>query len=199
MRTRKVHRAGFSLIEVLLAVGLLAILGTKVLLVMKEANDVGTKDASEMALEDQVLQVLDRIAYAVMGADRDQLTPDEESPVFSEALTFTVSLGVEEGEVVWSDPEKVGIDEGNAAQVVYIQNPEAVDPQRVVWTNIARPFLEGEFPNGIDDNGNGLVDEKGLVFALQGDMVTIELTLERPLSNGETVVQHGMTRVTIRN
>ena len=43
-----------------------------------------------------------------------------------------------------------------------------------------REFLEGEIPNGKDDNGNGRVDERGLCFVLEGEILRILLTLEQP-------------------
>ncbi|MCP3914576.1 MAG: hypothetical protein GY711_03345 [bacterium] len=40
------------------------------------------------------------------------------------------------------------------------------------------PFLEGEVPNGMDDNGNGLIDEKGFSFVRDRRAMTVRLTLE---------------------
>ena len=103
-----------------------------------------------------------------------------------------VSKKVENGAVVWGDPEEIS---GANAQVVWSQNPGDPDERRVVWSNVVRPFLEGEIQNGTDDNQNGLIDEKGLNFTLQGNRVTIRLTLERARNAGSDLCGRLMTRV----
>jgi hypothetical protein len=57
-----------------------------------------------------------------------------------------------------------------------------------VLSNIVRPFLEGEIPNGIDDNGNGIIDEKGLSFVVNEGSVTIRLTIGRQVA-GQAVIE----------
>jgi hypothetical protein len=60
--------------------------------------------------------------------------------------------------------------------------------------------LEGETENGEDDNGNGLVDEPGLCFALEGTELSVRLTVARRLANGGPVVrQSAETVVLARN
>ena len=191
--------AGFTIIEVAIALVLLAVVSIKIALLLDMASTSETEDAAEMALEDQTRRVLDQIAFAVMGANRETLFPDPESPTYSEEVQYEISLGVQDGQVVWSDPEQIGLEDGNDARVLWLQNPNQLEERRVVWCNIVRPFLEGEVLNGVDDNGNGLVDEKGLNFTLQGNMVAIRLSLERVRSNGETITNSVETQVTLRN
>lgn len=69
----------------------------------------------------------------------------------------------------------------------------------MVWTSLARPFLEGEVLNGVDDNGNGLIDEQGLSFTLFGDSVTIRLSIAQTNPEGEEITQTVETVVTVRN
>ena len=193
------RRAGFTVIEVSIAVVLVVIVGIKVALLLDMASAAETEDAAEMVLEDQTHRVLDQIAFAVMGANRETLFPDPESPTHSAEVQYEVSLGVQEGEVVWGDPEQIGLEAGNDARLLWLENPGELEERRVVWCNIVRPFLEGEEQNGVDDNGNGLVDEKGLNFTLQGNMVSIRLSLERTRAGGETITNTVETRVTLRN
>ena len=68
-----------------------------------------------------------------------------------------------------------------------------------MWCKVVRPFLEGEQMNGVDDNGNGLIDEKGLVFTLDGSRVTVRLTLERKSETGELITRTVETMITCRN
>ncbi len=191
-------RSGLTLIELMLAVVLLAIVFAKAHEALTSASKSSGRETREMVLEDQARRVLRQIAYAVMGANRETLIPDTEAPLSTEDLRFQVNLGIQDGEVIWSDPEGVSLEE-TAAAVFWSQNPGAVDEQRVVWTKLVAPYLAGELPNGMDDNGNGLIDEKGLSFVVDRNSVKISLTLERVGDDGERTVNTVSTTVTCRN
>jgi prepilin-type N-terminal cleavage/methylation domain-containing protein len=189
--------AGFTLLEVVVAVALLAIVVIKAAMILDMANERHDVDTTEMALEAQAHRVLDRIAYAIVGTSRERLLPDPQAPICSGELRYEVSIGVEDGAVVWGDPERIGIGT-EERQVVWEQAPPLGESVRRVWCSVARPLLEGELANGRDDNGNGLVDERGLSFTLDGDVVTIRLTLERQTRHGLTT-RTVETTVTLRN
>lgn len=201
MRHRSRHlsaRTGFTLLELLMALTLLSIVVVKARGAMSVVAESTGQQIDEIVLEDQARRVMRQIGYQVMGSNRETLIPDAEAPYSTEALCFQVNLGIQDGEVVWSDPEKVAF-EDLRGQVYWSQNPGTPEEQRVVWTSLVAPFLEGEFPDGIDNNGNGLIDEKGLSFSVDRNAVTIRLTLERILSGGETIVSTETTTVTCRN
>ena len=192
------RRAGFTIVELTVVMVLLVIVAVKSVMLFDMASESQHQDTAQIVLEDQARRTMDQIAFAVMGADRETLFPDPESPTYSEDVQYNVSLGVQAGAVIWGDPERIELGGGNQ-QVVWRQNPGDPDERRVVWTNVVRPFLEGELLNGVDDNGNGLVDERGLNFTLQGNRVTIRLTLERQGQNGDVYTQSLTTGVTLRN
>ena len=151
------------------------------------------------ALEDRARQVLDRIAFALAGADRATLNPANGAPGFQNQIEYTISLGVdEEGAPVWGAPEVIGVS-GNGDQVFWAENPGAEEERRVVWCNAVREFFEGEFPNGFDDNENGLNDEGGLNFVVDGNSVEIGLTLERELTGEGPITKTVETLITCRN
>ncbi len=54
-------------------------------------------------------------------------------------------------------------------------------------------FQQGELDNGVDDNGNGLIDETGLAFAFDGDVCTILLVMAS--TNGENSTQLESTAI----
>ncbi len=184
--------------ELVLALALLAIIALKASMVLTSANEAQQQDSAIMALEDQARRALDQIAYAVMGSDRDSLIPDPESPIFSTSLRYSISLGVEDGEVVWDDPEEIGLSL-DESQVIWRKNPGTAEELRVAWCNVVRPFLEGEIPNGTDDNGNGIVDENGLSFVVERDAVTIRLSVQRPGPQNQPISETVSTMVTVRN
>lgn len=193
------HSSGTTLIEALIAMALVSLLSLMGVLLVRMTRTSDSTDASSLELEDQAYRLLDRIAYAIVGTDKDKLFPDPVTPIHSSELTYEVVIGVEDGEVVWGDPERIGLAEENASRLLWNRNPGEEDEQRSVWCNVVRPFLVGELPNGVDDNGNGLVDEKGLSFTLQGNMVTIRITLERARREGLPLIKVVETTVRVRN
>lgn len=196
MRTRA--HSGFTLVEASIAIALLALVFVKVGMLVKMKNDTAAHESTSLVVDDQARRVLEQISYAVMGASRERLIPDPESPIYSSELRYEVSLGVQNGVVVWGDAQWIGLAAGTN-EVTWRERPDAPDERRVVWCKVVRPFLEGELMNGIDDNGNGLIDEKGLVFTLNGSRVTVRLTLERKSETGEIVTRTVETMVTCRN
>lgn len=202
MRHPKVRRSsptvGFTALEMTLAIALLAIITVKAFGALQRATTATGASTSQVVVEDQARRVLQQIGYAVMGANRETLVPDAAAPLSMEDLTFQVNLGIQDGEVVWGDPEQISLDELGGA-IFWSDTPGAAQQRRIVWTKLVAPFLEGELPNGMDDNGNGLIDEKGLSFVIDRNAVTIRLTLTDAGKDGNTVTRTVQTTVTCRN
>jgi hypothetical protein len=190
-------RAGFTLIEMCIVSVLTLVVVFKAAYVVDTALGVANDETASMHYEDQARRVLDRIALAVMGSDRETLLPQIEE-IHSNSITYTFSLGLENGAIVWSDPEEISLDAGNSA-IQWRENPGAAEERRAVWSNLVSPLLEGEEINGVDDNGNGLIDEDGLSFVLEGQSVVIRLTLRRPEVDGRTVQETVEAVVHCRN
>lgn len=53
--------------------------------------------------------------------------------------------------------------------------------------------------DGVDNNGNGLIDEEGLSFELDGSTLIIRLALEKVDHKGRTHTVSNETSVTFRN
>ena len=196
MNVRRDNR-GFTLIELCIALALLSVIFIKLTMMMNEAASDHSERSVSMALEDRAMLVLDRIAFAVIGSDPDTLFPNQAAPFFADRLEYQLSLGVENGEVVWSDPEVIGLDD-NPALLYWAKNEGEVGEQIVIWCRSVAEFFSSEVGNGEDDNDNGVTDETGLNFVLDGNSVTIRLTLERQTDEGP--IRHTQeTVVTCRN
>lgn len=190
--------AGWTLLELLMGLVLLTLLVMKTYETVSVATEAAEDVTEDVVIEDQARRVLRQIAYAVMGANRESLAPDAAAPFSTEDLRYQVNLGIQDGVVVWSDPEQIAMNEDDL-EVFWRQNPDAEGERRVVWTKLVSPYLEGELPNGMDDNGNGLIDEEGLSFTVAGDSVTIRITLQRQAGDGELLTRTLETTVTCRN
>lgn len=191
-------RAGFTVIEAVIAMALLAVVMVKLTMVIREAQVSHRREVSTMDLEDRARRVLDQISFAVIGADRQQIDPDPEAPGWTSRIDYNLSLGVEDGETVWGDPESIRLSDDDQ-QVLWMRNVGLPDERFVVWCRSVRALLEKELANTQDDNDNGVIDEKGLSFTMDGDSVVIRLTLERVGDDGERLTHTAETTVTCRN
>lgn len=191
------RRAGFTLIEVMIAVAILALIAVNISMVLKTSSSAYKSGVFASTLEDQFNQTLDRITLALMSSSVDELNPLLDKGLHTSEIEYVVSLGMEDGEVVLSDPEKIAFlpDEGT---VVWTENPDG-GGRTVVWAKGVPIAYDGELINGVDDNANGLVDEAGLSFEREGSRVNVLLTLQRRDSNGVLYVQRQTTTVTCRN
>jgi hypothetical protein len=196
MRHRFSERTGLTLIELMIGAVLTVAIVTKAALVVNSALGLASDETASMHYEDQARRVVDKIALAIMGSDRGTLLPSVEE-IHSDSISYSFFMGYEDGEFVWSNPERIGLEGGDA--IAWCDNPGEADERRVVWSRLVSPLLEGEVINGVDDNGNGLIDEDGLSFVVEGDRVVIRLTLRRPESDGRLVEQTVESIVYCRN
>jgi len=183
----------------LLGLTLLAVIALQVASLLKGAASSSKSTSEAIILEEQAQLVLQRIANAVLGSNRESLLPKAERPLSSSDIEYRIYLGVENGEVVWGDTELIGLDD-TSGEIAWERIPlDGGEPLRVIWSKLASPYLAGEIPNGMDDNGNGLIDEKGLSFFIDRNAVTIQLTLGQLQEDGTTKSATVQTTVMCRN
>ena len=197
--TRNVRRSGFTLLEVTIALVIVALIGINISMVMKTSTSAYESGLIQGELEDRASLTMDRIRLALMSSSLEDLNPELSEGLHSSHIRYCVSLGLdEEGELVLADPEQIALEDA-AGQVVWKQNLDLENERSVVWTKDVPELFRDELLNGIDDNGNGLLDEKGLFFAQSGKNVEVELTLERTDSKGQSVLEDRKLTVTCRN
>jgi prepilin-type N-terminal cleavage/methylation domain-containing protein len=197
----KTHRsrAGFTMIELMVGLALLGLIIVNVYMVLADSSKAYGSKTVQANTEMQLRRTLDRIALAVMSSSRGTLWTATDSPLSESELHFETSLGMENGVPIWSDPQKIGLTPGEGQQVTWFQNPGGANEKRIVWSKWIADFAKGELLNGIDDNGNGLIDEKGLSFVVDGNSVTIRLTIQQPGPQGTWVTKNLEATVTCRN
>jgi type II secretory pathway pseudopilin PulG len=192
------RRAGFTVIETVISMALVGLVLTKLTLVMDQARRAHQEESLSMVLDDQAMELMDKIAFAIVGSSADSLDPTLGAPFSCATIHYQISLGVDDGKPVWSDPEVIGLTE-DTGQVYWGQNVGEVNERMVVWANTVSEMLENELLNGVDDNGNDLADELGLAFVLDERSVTIRLSLERARDDGKKIQVTKETTVTCRN
>ncbi len=198
-RGRTCPRSGFTLLEVLVAAALAGVLLFNIQLLVNDAREDLEDTTLQSEVNLQAQRALDRIALAVMGALASDVHVKKSAPDSSDTIHYTSVVGFEGGQPVISEPQSIALTAQSGREVSWYSKPGTSEETRVVWARHLREFCAGEVANGLDDNGNGLVDEKGLAFEVDGPMVTICLTIERLGRDGKLVTKRLETRVTCRN
>jgi len=133
-------------------------------------------------------------------------------PAGASSITFRERTGWNAGSVVYGDvttiqwepdpidPENGADDDGDGltdeGQIMWRTGSGPSAKSAVLVQNVANR-LEGETGgNNLDDNGNGLVDERGLSFVLEGGRLTVRITVERKDRDGQ--VRRETTRSELR-
>ena len=109
-------RSGFTLLELAIAVGLLALVLSNVYSVLGGTSDALSKRNLESDADNQAKRALERIAMAVIGAQADSLTPSSPSPGSVGDINYWEFLGVGDEDAdgdgkndqVFSDPMRIG-------------------------------------------------------------------------------------------
>jgi len=206
-------RAGFTLLELLIAVGLLGTLLGGLVLVTRTADGATRALVARQELESRAQRALERIVRALERAGASTLDPYVAAPWSSDGLAFARVEGYADG-VRWGAPEHIGLelepgetDDGrdedgdgliDERRLVYTRDPGG-RPQRVEWAHGVRARLEGELANGLDDNGNGLIDEPGLCFERDGGRLVVRLTLAACGAQGDELTATAWSTLRLRN
>ena len=191
-------RSGLTLVEACITLSLLGLVFGSLGMLIHSAQGTYRAGVSTMQLEREGSLAMARIAAALRAADLDSLSPTAAPPFSSSLLNFQRNEGFDGKQTVWSDPQRIAHDPA-AGRALWIRNPGLPGEEGVTWSRKVAPFLEGEALSGTDTNGNGLIDEPGLCFTREGDLVTVRLTLEAPGPGGSSAVRSWTTKLYCRN
>ena len=137
MSSRQRRRAGFTLLEMVIVMSLLLILMAAGAMTAKHGNAAFRRNAANNSLDSKSARTLQRIVAAVRGASNGSLVPSPDPPFGSATLDFQHAVGYAAGAVVWGPTIRVALE-----------------------------LAPGEVDNGVDDNGDGLIDE-GIVVRVE--------------------------------
>jgi hypothetical protein len=128
-------RRGSSLLEIVIAASVLLMLLGAVGNTVLTGGNAFKQGLSSAVLEGQARRMLERIAMEFSDVDRSSLAPNPLAPFGATSVQFARCQGFAAGAML-------------------------VGPTR----RIALVLEAGELDNGIDDNGNGLIDERRVVL-----------------------------------
>ncbi|MCA9001034.1 MAG: prepilin-type N-terminal cleavage/methylation domain-containing protein [Planctomycetes bacterium] len=200
------RRSGFTLVEVLIASVIIALISVNIAMVARTGSQATANGLVHELLDSELDLTLDRIKLALMSASADNVYPQVSAPASNERIEFSTSLGVEGGVHVMGPPERIEWlpTESDAGRVVWTQGLGQPDERQIQWSRSVPALQNKEVINLNDDNANGLVDEPGLAFhvnhASDEEMqVFITLTIVKTDSAGNPVPANRQVNITCRN
>lgn len=156
------RRGGFTVIEVVISVGVLSVLMSLAGLAMMRSANAYQDTTQRTVLEVRVRRALDRILDELVLASETSITPPLAEDFASDTITFEPVADIAGGFAVLGAPITLRLE------------PVPGDPV-----------------NGMDDNGNGLVDEQMVVLirnAGAANEVRVVLCRNVPLLDRKSVV-----------
>jgi type II secretory pathway pseudopilin PulG len=216
VRALSSKRAGFTLVETLIATTAAALLMGLVAVTVQRANGLFQEAGTASGADTAVQRAVERIARELMQADRGSLTFAPNPITGADTLTYRRASAGAAGGVVLGPLQQlrwersVGeLDDGldndgdglvDEGRVVLSTDIAGLGPDVVLVEGVSER-LEGEFADAVDNNGNGLIDERGLVMTFDAgtSTVTVRLTVARVAANGRIVERTATTTVRIRN
>jgi hypothetical protein len=181
----------------MVSVSLLALIFAGLAMVLGQTNRAVRTGTSVMDLEARGSRAMQRMVAALRAADMANLGAVPAAPLSASSVTFQRNLGYDGTQTVLSAPCEIGVDANGS--IVFTEDVGLPGERAVPWVRGTAALLEGEVLNVADDNGNGLNDEPGLCFTLDGRLLTIRFTLEDRTPEGVPLTRTWMTRVLCRN
>jgi hypothetical protein len=200
-------KAGFSLVEVAVATAILVAISGLVMGSVSSAESVGRIAAYRAGLRTQARTAVERIARLLRDSGPSMISFPSgggAAPLGASSISFrrATAWSVTAAAVVPSAPYAIawvpapgeidgdGIDnEGDGLiddGVIQVTEPDAAgNPHTYTLATGCPKLAQGEgqdvglTANGVDDNGNGLIDECGLSFDLAGSTLNIRISLAR--------------------
>lgn len=204
--------SGYSLIEVLIATSLTAVVLLSAAVVSRQG--VGALQVTQSAadLEDRARRLSDRLSVEL--ENTTAINPQPNAPFSVSDFTFIRVEGVAGNAPVLSDPTRIfwryatgelddGLDNNgdglvDEGEIVMTRNFGTATEISVVLCRRVAEIQEGETADGIDENGNGLIDEPGFSVVMSGDVLEIRFTLQGRTVDGTTFERSVETGVRIR-
>jgi prepilin-type N-terminal cleavage/methylation domain-containing protein len=207
---------GFTLIEMVLSLGLMSVVLGIGAFVGSTGRNAFESTSSQSQLDAQVKMALDRVAMEIEMATSDSLDPQLTGLVNDTSqLSMQQVVDIVDGAVVLGDILGVGfvddpaeavdgvdndgdglIDEG---RLVMIRDFGGANQTQVTLCKNVRRYLEGETADAGDENGNGLSGEQGFLILRDGDLLTLQLSIEDVRANGQVTVRSCTTSVMLNN
>ena len=206
--------SGTTMIEVMVSLTLLSVIGGIFFMVTDSASSALRSGVTVAELGGRAQRVLNEVCEGLKASSSDLTTPQTVTPFSGTAVDYQRAIGIDAaGDPVYGPIEHLELEAEEAEDGVDNDGDELVDECRLVWTENpgaagerrrvlatdVRSYLGGETFDGTDENGNGLLDERGFCLDFGAGYVTVRLTLEGRDKEGHTIVSTLERTVAFRN
>ena len=215
--SKRCHRAGYSLVELMIGMTILASLTGAAVLATN--NGIGSYESTRAGEEAQTKlhRAANRVVQELMGSSLSVLGPAGLQDDFgSSTLEFQLPLDIAPTGPIWGATQTItgeyapgeiddGIDNNGNGLIdegILVLTRDAGLPtaQRVVLCSNLRETFPGEIQGNLaDDNGNAVIDETGFNAIIVDDVLTLRFCIEVPSFEGTTVVRELTTSTRMRN
>jgi hypothetical protein len=208
-------RAGFSLLEVLLSLGLLGSLLGSVAMIQKRCQSASSAATLQTTANLKASRLADRVVRELSTMGATGAIPDPTSSLGTDGIMFQQALGVNAGAVQWDVPMRFALqladgelDDGldndsdglvDERALVMTRNVGAGTERTSVLCSELTELFPGETSNALDDNGNGVVDERGFSLRRVGDVMQVRVCVECASSDGTRAIASIETALHLRN
>jgi len=214
---KRTSRAGFSLVEMVVVASILSFALGAPLMILRSAERMRSTVTTRGALQTLARQTVDRIASRLESSSVDMIPQSLlGAGLGSPVVDLQVANGWSGVAINWDPPERIALMPSPEDPDDSVDNDSdgMIDERIVVWTRdvgmtsqsstvLRRDVperLAGEIPgNGVDENGNGLLNENGLCFEFIDDNVVIRLSLQGRDSANAIIEHTEERRIAFRN
>ncbi len=198
------RRLGAALLQIAVAAGI-AVIGLGIAgAALSRAQTTSSDSARRTSLDRRRAQGIDAVIEALQDAGASSIATDLSASAAASALTFRTKIGFSGDAPTYSETTTIEwvIDTRETDNGRDDDGDELVDEGFVRMTigtgGTARSVvlvrdvcrrLEGETANTRDDNGNGVADERGLLFLRSGNRIRVWLSVSGRMRDGTTSVR----------
>jgi len=189
--------AGFTLVEMVIVLAILGVVMRGLIDVLDGSMRTYEGSSARMAFEARGARLFDKLIDALREAKGDALDGVPEQPLWVDSMVFQRSNGGGQVEI-WGPPEELSVNP-ETGELEWRINPGLPDEALIDSIGGIAALQSGELTNGLDDNGNLLLDEPGLCITRDGDTLLVYLTLENLDPDGFNLTRSWSARVYFRN
>lgn len=213
-------RQGMTLVEMMIAVTVFAVLMGGVMRSMQSATGLMESTSAVLEVDRKARRFGQELRGAFENAGGATLAPQLPIPGLGDPTPFLTDVrfqtvrGWSAGSLVLGPVERIfarieptetnnGLDDdgdGLIDELELVHIPDEASGSSVALV-LARGVLErvpGEEPNGVDDNGNGLVDEPGFSITQSGDRVTVRWAIGIVDDHGTTLTRESTFQIDLQ-
>lgn len=195
---RGVPRGGFTLLELAITAVLLGAMFGAAAMVTIAGFGAQRSTSLRAGLENEARRALHQIALELSLADRQSFDPDPAGNFGTHTLSFRQVVDINGATAILGPLCRIELDPATGA-LSYVRDFGGPNERRVVLSRRVAAQLAGETVDLADENGNGLIDERGFSMHRVGELLTLRLTLETSEANTLVVQRTLETSVRVRN